>query len=78
MFGDEDGGGMMGDEMFGGSQASTAERLLLTNFPYEEEVELYGVVYIYNPVNIEKLGITPEDPAADNGQPAVDNNAPAP
>ena len=78
MFGEEDGGGMMGEEMFGGSQASTAERLLLTNFPYEEEVELYGIVYIYNPVNIEKLGITPEEPADNNGQPAVDDSPPAP
>lgn len=80
MFGEEGGGGdeMMGDDMFGGGQTSSAERLLLTNFPYEEEVELYGVVYIYNPVNIEKLGIIPEEPAADNGQAAPDNNAPAP
>lgn len=78
MFGGEEDGAMMEDDMFGGKQASTAERLLLTNFPYEEEVELYGVVYIYNPVNIEKLGITPKEPVADNEQPAVDNNAPAP
>ena len=78
MFGEEDGGAMMGEEMFGGSQTSTAERLLLTNFPYEEEVELYGIVYIYNPVNIEKLGITPEEPADNNGQPAVDDSPPAP
>ena len=69
MFGEEGGGDdMVGDEMFGGGQTSTAERLLLTNFPYEEAVELYGVVYIYNPVNIEKLGITLEEPADDNGQ----------
>ena len=79
MFGEEDGGAMMGEEMFSGNQTtSTAERLLLTNFPYEEEVELYGIVYIYNPVNIEQLGITPEEPADNNGQPAVDDNPPAP
>jgi len=39
--------------------------------PYDLPVEIYGMVYIYNPVNMEKLGIepalagaTPETPAA--------------
>ena len=73
---DEGGDGM---DMFGGSgpTASTTERLLLTNFPYEEEIELYGVVYIYNPINIEMLRIAPEEPAANNKQAPAEANPPA-
>ena len=74
--GEEDSG--EGMDMFGGGgpAASTTERLLLTNFPYEEEIELYGVVYIYNPINIEMLRIAPEEPAADNAEaPAAANPA---
>ena len=71
--------GNEGMDMFGGSgpTASTTERLLLTNFPYEEEIELYGVVYIYNPINIEILRIAPEEPAANNKQAPAEANPPA-
>ena len=77
MEGEEDGG--EGMDMFGGGgpTASTTERLLLTNFPYEEEIELYGVVYIYNPINIEMLRIAPEEPAANNEQAPAEANPPA-
>ena len=66
--GEEEGG--EGMDMFGGGApaTNTTERLLLTNFPYEEEIELYGVVYIYNPINVEMLRIAPEEPADNNKQ----------
>ena len=74
--GEEGGEGM---DMFGGGgpASSTTERLLLTNFPYEEEIELYGVVYIYNPINIEMLRIAPEEPAANNAEAPAEANPPA-
>ena len=76
--GGEEGGGGEGMDMFGGASQTTTERLILTNFPYEEEIELYGIVYIYNPVNNQKLGITPDQENVNGEMPAANEDAPAP
>lgn len=72
-FGGEDGG--MGGYGMGGATAMTIED------PYNLDLEVYGVVYLYNPPNVEMLGIDEVDEdtqlntSADNtdttdGQPA--------
>ncbi len=72
--------GMMGT-MDGGEGAATVQA---AQHPYHQEVEVYGIVHIYNPPNPTALGIDPDeqqanqnnnDPAdagdpADQGQPA--------
>ena len=34
------------------------------DFPYDRNVELYGIVYIYNPVDHDRLGVEAVEPAA--------------
>ena len=64
-------GGMMGG-MEGGMGGAVVQA---SEHPYHQEVEVYGIVNIYNPPNPLALGINPDDqPAgADNG-----GNGPAP
>ena len=64
-------GGMMGG-MEGGMGGAVVQA---SEHPYHQEVEVYGIVNIYNPPNPLALGINPDDqPAgADNG-----GNEPAP
>lgn len=64
-------GGMMGG-MEGGMGGAVVQA---SEHPYHQEVEVYGIVNIYNPPNALALGINPDDqPAgADNG-----GNGPAP
>lgn len=38
-------------------------------FPYDAEVEVYGIMYIYNPVNPERLGLTEENEEAGGATP---------
>lgn len=58
------GGGMYGGGMYGGSGASTADmkdrQVVSSTSNYDVPVELYGLIYIYNPVDREKLGIAEE------------------
>lgn len=51
MYGSEGPGGMSGSGMPGGGPAGSDRS------PYDLPVEIYGMVYIYNPVNVAKLGI---------------------
>ena len=56
----------------GGAVVQAAEH------PYHQEVEIYGIVHIYNPPNPYALGIDPEDQKADEngGVPAGDPTSP--
>jgi hypothetical protein len=49
-------GGMMGGMMPGGMGGGTRGRGLTDDSPFDVDVELYGIMYIYNPVDREKLG----------------------
>ena len=53
------GGGMEGG--MGGAVVQAAEH------PYHQEVEIYGIVHIYNPPNPFALGIDPEKESNENG-----------
>ena len=61
------GANMMMMMMGGGGGAGGAGRAALQSreakevYPYEEEVEIFGVVYIYNPYDGSKIGLKPED-----------------
>jgi hypothetical protein len=75
--GGEDGGmgGMMG--MSGGGMGGAATAAA-TKSSYDLPVELYGIIYIYNPVATEKLGIelmeaepNAEPAEADSGEPVA-------
>ena len=48
--GDADDGGFPG---FGGAAGGTQ---LKDSSPWDLDVELYGIIYIYNPVDTEKIG----------------------
>ena len=52
-------GGMEGG--MGGAVVQAAEH------PYHQEVEIYGIVHIYNPPNPFALGIDPEKESNENG-----------
>jgi hypothetical protein len=56
--------GGMGGAMGGGAviQAPTMQ--------YHVEVEIYGIVHIYNPVNLTALGIDPQEDTTNNNNPA--------
>ena len=58
-------GGAMGG-MGGGAVISAP------TMQYHVEVEIYGIVHIYNPVNLAALGIDPQENNANNN-----NNNPA-
>ncbi len=61
--GDEDGGyGGMG----GMAGASAAQQ----DSPYDAEVEIYGLIYLYNPPQRKKLGLPDEDQAQEQAQAA--------
>jgi hypothetical protein len=63
--------GMMGG---GGGMAGMAGlQQAIDEFPYHEEVELYAIVYIFNPPDTSKLG----KPKVDAVQGAADGNVPA-
>ncbi len=56
-------GGMGAGGMMGGGMMSGGQRQVLSDeTPYDLDVELYGIIYIYNPVNREKLGKKLEEP----------------
>ena len=52
----------------GTDQGNSSEEL----FQYDVDVELYGIIYVYNPVNKEVLGIE-EEGTADEGIPVAAN-----
>jgi hypothetical protein len=54
------GSGMMGSGMMGGAGG----RGLSDDSPFDVDVELYGIMYIYNPVDREKLGKKLDEPGA--------------
>ena len=64
-----------GDPGGSGSTAATSDS------PYDATVEIYGIIYIYNPVDPAKLGIEKEKPAASEaaatGEPAANGDAAA-
>lgn len=62
------GGGMPG--MMGGSAGSGSGRGLSDESPFDIDVELYGIMYIYNPVDREKLGKKLDD---SNNESSTDN-----
>ena len=66
------GGGAMGGMggMGGGAMGSAV--IAAPTMQYHVEVEIYGIVHIYNPVNLAALGIDPQDNNANNN-----NNNPA-
>ncbi len=41
----------------GGTRGSSGGRRLSDSSPYDVDVELWGLIYIYNPVDMDKLGI---------------------
>ncbi|MCO6456237.1 MAG: collagen-like protein [Pirellulaceae bacterium] len=49
--------GMGGVPGMGGSGGSAAGSRLTDSSPYDVDVELWGLIYIYNPVDMDKLGI---------------------
>lgn len=63
--GDEEaGGGAFGGFGGGGTGATNSNRSKVASSnvdPYEISVEIYGIVYIYNPVNREVLGLKPPE-----------------
>jgi len=67
-------GGMEGMMGGGGGMAGMAGlQQAIDEFPYHEEVELYAIVYIFNPPDTSKLG----KPKVDAVQGAADGNVPA-
>jgi hypothetical protein len=69
--GDEYGGGMsdpFGSGGYGsGGYGSGGPMAKSPDSPYDGTVELYGIVYIYNPVDANKLGL--KETAAATGEP---------
>lgn len=71
-----------------GSGGGTGDNSLLNPHPWDRPIEIYGIVYIYNPVDAEKLklkdpggttaiaGATPGVPAAKPGPVAPTTPAP--
>jgi hypothetical protein len=51
------GGGAMGG--MGGTMGGAV--ISAPTMQYHVEVEIYGIVHIYNPVNLAALGIDPQD-----------------
>ena len=67
-------GGAMGGAMGGGGMGAVVKA---TEHPYHQEVEVYGIVHIYNPPNPYALGIDPDEQKAEqNGQNGGDPNGP--
>ena len=70
--GGEEGGtemaGMAG--MMGGGGGFGAMGAKVDEFPYQETIEIYAVVYLFNPVDKDKLG-TPEEDAVGGEQPPI-------
>ena len=50
-------GGMSGGMMSGMGGGTGGRAALNTESPYDAIVEIYGIIYIYNPVDPAKLGI---------------------
>ena len=53
--------GMAG--MMGGGGGFSGSRALVDEFPYQETVEIYAIVYLFNPPDTSKLG----EPAVADG-----------
>ncbi len=62
--------GMMGGGMMGGGGGFGGMGAKVDEFPYQETVEIYAVVYLFNPVDKDKLG-TPEEDAMGGDQPPI-------
>ncbi len=70
------GSGGMGYPGMGGPSGGAASALN-TESPYDASVEIYGIIYIYNPVDPAKLGIEQDD-KADAAADAAGGAAPHP
>ena len=62
-------GGAMGG-MMGGMDGGGRAVVKAAEHPYHQEVEIYGIVNIYNPPNPLVLGIEPKEQQADENNPA--------
>ena len=63
------GGGAMGGMGGGGAMGGMGGvDVVADEFPYHEEVEIFGIVYIYNPVNDELVPPTEDENAAVAGE----------
>jgi len=62
------GGGAMGGMGGGGMGGMGGVDVVADEFPYHEEVEIFGIVYIYNPVNDELVPPTEDENAAVAGE----------
>ena len=70
-----DGG--MGGAMGGGADGGMGALTKATEHPYHQEVEVYGIVHIYNPPNPAALGIDPDEPKTEQiGPNGVDPTGP--
>lgn len=67
--GGEDGGTEMAG-MMGGGGGFGAIGAKVDEFPYQETIEIYAVVYLFNPVDKDKLE-TPEKDAVGGEQPPI-------
>ena len=84
---EEAGGGGMEGLMAGGGQMNAlgpATKKRKDEFPLDQAVEIYGLIYIYNPPNPEALGVEEvdkntviEDVVDATGEPVVEPAAPA-
>jgi len=71
------GGGAMGGGAMGDMDGGMGAVVEATEHPYHQEVEIYGIVHIYNPPNPYALGIDPDEQRAEqNGQNGGDPNGP--
>ena len=61
-------GGAMGGAM-GGMDGGMGAIAKATEHPYHQEVEVYGIVHIYNPPNPAALGIDPDEPKTEQNNP---------
>lgn len=77
--GESSGGGYGSGYGSGGGYSSSGTRLRETESPYDATVEIYGLIYIYNPADPAKLGLPTdsEKVAVGTGSPATKVVAPA-
>ncbi|MEZ6113619.1 MAG: hypothetical protein R3C99_21800 [Pirellulaceae bacterium] len=88
-YGSSEGSAMPGYGQSGYGSGDASARVVSSSSPYDVPVEISGIVYIYNPVSIEKLGIdkvqtgdelnqTPTEPDATTTPDTTPDTAPPP
>lgn len=76
-FGSESGSGMPGGSFGGMGEAGGAGTGPSDVSPHDKQMEVYGVVYVYNPVDVKKLGIEKKEVEPETPPPAATPAAPA-